>query len=349
MRTMPRFVVCVMVTVAIGDAAAQGRAGGAVQGSRDSVFRPSPGIFRRLFAAPARDRLRPPPAAPPRAFGRVRPASRECAGCEDRPGGAHVVFDSPRITDEWLDRHTYQANGTTYGDNSAVADFWYDAVHRRIFTRSLVLQEVEDPADLRLGRATGRYPNEPDFGGRLEPGTTVGHVGFVQWGSNGFGSYFAAVQGAVRDAATGYLDLATATGQSGRTRTGSSYGPEDLIKHVRLHPSGQLEVGFETDPPPDATLVVRGNAQIEGTLVVGGAPIEERPALSCRVHEATVDGTRATAACDAGAIATGGGGRCASGDLRASLPILSGETPSGWELTCGRGGAHTVYVICCAR
>lgn len=340
MRTMPVFVACVVLAVAAVDGAAQGRQSG--------PLRPSPQMFRRLFAVPARDRLRPPPA--PRAFSRERPANGDCRGCEERAGAAHLVLDSPRLTDDWLARHTYQANGTVYGDNQAIADFWYDAVHRRVFTRSLVLQEVEDPADLRLGRAPGRYPNDPDFDAVLDPGTTVGHVGFVRWGSSGFGSYFAAVQGAVRDAGTGYLDLATTTGGAGRTGTGSEYGPEDLIKHVRLHPSGQLEIGFDTDPAarPDAALVVRGNARIEGALVVGGVPIEA-PSLSCSVRQATGSGSRAAAvACEAGTMATGGGGGCASGDLRASRPVVSGGAPAGWEVTCGRGGAHTAYVICCA-
>jgi hypothetical protein len=87
------------------------------------------------------------------------------------------------------------------------------------------------------------------------------------YGDNkGFSSYFAAMQGTVRDEQTGYLVLATAMGRAGITRTGSRFDPDDLVRHVRLHPSGQLEIGFETptDERPDPMLLVRGAASTEG-------------------------------------------------------------------------------------
>ena len=310
-----------------------------------------------LVAAAAPVRAQPEPvaafAAPQRLFSNLFvPANRACAGCEDRPGTSHFVIDSPRITGEFLSRHTYQANGGEYGDNAATADFWYDAVHRRIFSRSLVLQEVDDPADLRLGRAPGVYPNGPDFSSELPAGTTVGHVGFVRWGTNGYGAYFAAVQGAVRDRQTGYLDLATVSGSSGRTQSGSTYGPEDLIKHVRLHPSGQLEVGFDTDPDarPETSLLVRGRARVEGDLQVAGAVEGGGVLRACAVRATTAARGRVAAArCDPDHLAIGGGGTCASGELRGSRPVPADGAPGGWELTCSRDGTHTAYVICCAR
>jgi hypothetical protein len=288
-----------------------------------------------------------------RAFsGLFTPANRACAGCEDRPGTSHFVIDSPRITGEFLARHVYQSNAGQHGDNTVVADLWYDAVHRRLFTRSLVLHEVDDPADLRLGRAPGTYPNTPDFDAVLPPGTTVGHVGFERWASNGYGAYFAALQGAVGEAHTGFLDLATVTGSSGRTRSGSTYGPEDLIKHVRLHPSGLLEVGFDTDPAarPETSLVVRGRAHVEGDLVVDGAVQGGGMLRACSMRSSTgARGRAAAAACDGEAFAIGGGGTCASGELRGSRPTQAGGEPDGWEVTCSRDGTHAVYVICCAR
>jgi hypothetical protein len=315
--------VYVAIVIAAGaDVTAQSRATG---------FQPRPQLFGRLFAA-----------------------NRTCSGCEDRPGQAHFVMDSPRLTEEWLARHEYQSNGGSYGDNAAFADLWYDAVHRRLFSRSLVLHEVGDPADLRLGRAPGRYPNDPDFTALLPSGETVGHIGFVRWSQSGFSSYFAAMQGAVRDVLTGYLDLSTATGVPGKSRSGSTYTSEELVKHVRLHPSGQLEIGFDTDPEarPESSLLVRGNVQIEGTLMVGGSSVGEpppAPVLACSMRTATGRGRAAMAACDVGQVATGGGGTCASGEMRASRPLLQAETPAGWEVTCSRDGAHTVQVICCVR
>jgi hypothetical protein len=340
-----RVVLCgAMLFAATADAAAQPGA----------PFRPSRQLFSRLFPADPRGRLRPP--RPPDTVWRVRAVNRDCGGCAVRSGVAHLVIDSPQLTDAWLDLHDYQSGGGLHGDNAAIADFWYDAVHRRLFTRSLVLQEVEDPADLRLGRAPGSYPNTPDFAALLPPGTTVGHVGFVRWGSSGFGSYFAAVQGAVRDAGTGYLDLATATGTSGTTRTGSRYSSEDLIKHVRLHPSGEVEVGFETDPDsrPETSLLVRGNAVIEGTLIVSGesvpaAPPPPPPSLSCTVRTTRLSGRTAAVACDAGQLATGGGGSCGSGEMRSSRPTATADQPSGWEIACSKSGVHDAYVICCSR
>lgn len=268
----------------------------------------------------------------------------------------HFILDSPRLTTEWLSQHTYQSNGGSFGDNIALADFWYDAVHRRLFSRSLVLHEVDDPADLRLGRAPGTYPNEINSRATLEDGTTVGHVGFVTWTHNGFGSYFAAMQGATRDSGSGYLDFATSTGRGGMTRSGSTYDPQELVKHVRLHPSGQLEVGFDTDPSarPANSLVVRGHAAIEeltvdrvatSAITIGGGQVPH----SCSLKTASVTGRAASISCDPNQLALSGGGACASGELRASHPTQAGSAPDGWTIACSRNGAHTVYSICCVR
>jgi hypothetical protein len=337
------------------------------QGARgDARFQPGPRLFSGLFTGP---RLRLPAVVPTADAGlRDHPANRECAGCEDRPGTTHLVLDSPRLTRDWLSRHTYQSNGGSVGDNVAIADFWYDAVHRRVFSRSLVLHEVDDPADLRLGRAPGRYPNGLDATATLADGTTVGHVGFVTWTHNGFGSYFAALQGAVRDSGSGYLDLVTATGRPGTTRSGSTFDGQDLVKHVRLHPAGQFEIGFDTDPAarPDPSLLVRGDARVEGALsveaglrttqltveslttsamTIGGGTVPH----ACSVKTATTTGRDAAIACDPGQIALSGGGACASGELRASYPTHAGSVPDGWTVTCSRSAAHSVYAVCCSH
>jgi hypothetical protein len=328
-------------------------------------------IYAGLFAGDARTRIRPRPlpAAPP--VIRERRANRTCDGCADRPGTWHVVFDSPLLTDAWLAAHAYQSNGATFGDNTAVADFWYDAVHRRVMTRSAAFHEVGDPADVRLGRAPGEYPNGPDFNALLDAGTTVGQVGFESWTQNGFSAYFAAVQGAVQGVGTGYLDLSTATGENGRTRTGSTYGPKDLIKQVRLHPPGVLVVGFVRAPDarPASMLTVRGNATIDGGVTIAGDAAVANLAVgnvvdadamrlraaggnvphACVVRTATGMGTRVVAACEAPAIAIGGGGSCGRGELRGTQPVQSGATPDGWEVSCAQDGTHTASVICCAQ
>jgi hypothetical protein len=328
------------------------------QGPRTSGrFQPDTRLFNRLFTGP---RLRLPVERGPQAARREYPANRDCAGCEDRPGTTHLVLDSPRVTRDWLSRHTYQSNGGEFGDNLAVADFWYDAVHRRVFSRSLVLHEVDDPADLRLGRAPGTYPNQLDATDTLDDGTTVGHVGF--------GSYFAAIQGAVRDSGSGYLDLVTATGRPGTTRSGSPFDPQELVKHVRLHPSGALEIGFDTDPSarPETSLLVRGDGRVEGALSVTQAVhapelhVERltttaatiaggRVPHACAVRTGTGAGRDATISCSAGEIALSGGGTCASGELRASRPVQTLDAPDGWAVTCSRNGAHVAYAVCCAQ
>src|SRR5258708_10981649 len=87
---------------------------------------------------------------------RQRRANQRCDGCEDRPGAVHLVADSPLLTDAWLAGRELRGPNPANADNkAAIADFWYDGVSRRIFTRSAVFHEVDDPADVRLGRAPG--------------------------------------------------------------------------------------------------------------------------------------------------------------------------------------------------
>jgi hypothetical protein len=278
---------------------------------------------------------------------RQRPANRHCVGCEERPGTVHLIADSPLLDDDWIARHEYNGTNRTYGDSTVVADFWYDAIHRRVFSRSGVFHEVDDPADVRLGRAPGRYPNTLDFDTLHDEGTTVGQVGFDKWTHEGFSSYFAAMQGTIRDAQTGYLVFATAMGRPGVTRTGSRFEGDDLVRHVRLHPSGQLEVGFETptEDPVDPLLLVRGAAATEGALHVGGSGGTVPHA--CTVRNATSSGRDARVSCEPMEIAISGGGRCEKGDLKGSRPLQTGASPDGWEVSCGRSAEQTVYAICC--
>lgn len=327
-----------------------------------AVFSPSPALFSDLFRGDMSGVLRAGEGTASWPSGiRHRPVNRSCAGCEDRPGTVHLIVDSSLLTDAWISGHQYHPGSPRFGDNAAVADFWYDGVHRRIFSRSAVFHEVDDPADLRLGRAPGRYPNEPDFDATLAEGTTVGQVGFDTWRPDGFGSYFAAVQGTVRDSGTGYLVLATATGRAGITRTGSQFDAEDLVRHVRLHPSGQFEIGFETpaDAQPDPLLLVRGAAGVEGSMGVAGPMQVEGPMRvngvggnvphACSVRSAKSRAKVVTAACGPSEIALSGGGTCEEGDLKGSRPLQSSTVPDGWEVSCGGTGWQTAFVICCSQ
>ena len=183
--------------------------------------------------------------------------------------GTHVLIGANEVVDgSFLVRHSHQANGGSFGDNAAVADFWYDGTHRRVVTRSLQLGDVDDPADLRLGRAAGTFPHTLDFRAMHQPGTVVGHVGFVGWGPNGFGAYQTAVQGAQVDEVRGMLFLSAAPGRPGTSRAGSPYDGNELVQHVALLPEGTVIIGYNTDPKqtPAFSLIVRGNLRVEGTV-----------------------------------------------------------------------------------
>jgi hypothetical protein len=114
----------------------------------------------------------------------------------DRVTPQHLIVDSERLTADWLARHHYQSGGGAFGDNQAIADFWYDGVHRRILTRSIQLGEVDDPVDIRLGRAEGIYPSQPNPDRSNLPDEIVGQIGGVMWyaGGNGFGAYTSSIR-----------------------------------------------------------------------------------------------------------------------------------------------------------
>jgi hypothetical protein len=324
-------------------------------------FRASPALFSHLFETDMSGALRGSVLQSWPSGIRHRRVNQTCSGCEERPGSVHLIADSSLLTDDWIVNHQYHPENPRFGDNAAIADFWYDGVHRRILSRSAAFHEVDDPADVRLGRAPGHYPNEPAFDALLPEGTTVGQVGFDTWKPDGFGSYFAAMQGTVGTDGTGYLVLATATGRAGVTRTGSQFEPEDLVRHVRLHPSGQLEVGFETpkDAQPDPLLLVRGAAGVEGSMKVGGAMQVQGPMSigseggnvphACSLRDAKSRSRTVSVACGPSEIAVSGGGTCEEGNMKGSRPLQSSTKPDGWEVSCSDNGWQTAFVICCSQ
>jgi hypothetical protein len=148
-----------------------------------------------------------------------------------------------------------------------VADFWYNAAARRVLARSLTLGEVDDPADLRLFRAPGAYPNV--IGGTVSPWRTSGHVGFAGFTvEDGVRAYYGAMQGYVLTPDTGVLAFSTAMGQSAVGRNGQPYGPQDLVPHVAIFPNGATVFGWDTPPAmrPAYTVQILGDLRVEGIV-----------------------------------------------------------------------------------
>jgi hypothetical protein len=96
----------------------------AAQRRQPDGFIASRRMFTGLFGVPARARIPTPVPPAPAPAARQFPANQHCVGCPERPGPTHFVIDSPRLDDEWLANHRYQSNGSSFGDNAAVGDFW---------------------------------------------------------------------------------------------------------------------------------------------------------------------------------------------------------------------------------
>jgi hypothetical protein len=176
-----------------------------------------------------------------------------------------IFGENLRASVEFMGRHTRQANGGQFGDNALIADFLYDGAHRRVITRSLQLGEVDDPVDVRLGRAPGRYPNVVDFTRKLPPWTLVGQVGAVGWNTGGFSAYTTGIQFHVLGD-SGILCLSTAP----MTPTGSRYSGESTGEHllcrVAVFPDGSIVLGFNSDPDKPPPVYVQGDLLVSGTI-----------------------------------------------------------------------------------
>jgi hypothetical protein len=152
-------------------------------------------------------------------------------------------------------------------DLTLVADFWYNGAARRVLARSLTLGDVDDPADLRLFRAPGAYPNT--ISGIVQPWTTSGHVGFAGFTvQRGVRAYYGAMQGYVLTPDTGVLAFSTAMGQSGVGRHGQHYDAQDLVPHVAVFPDGTTVFGWDTPPRirPAYTVQILGDLRVEGVV-----------------------------------------------------------------------------------
>jgi hypothetical protein len=174
----------------------------------------------------------------------------------------HVMVGANELVSrEFLAAINRQSNLTV------VADFWYNAAARRVLARSLTLGEVDDPADLRLFRAPGAYPNT--ISGTVPPWTTSGHIGFAGFTvDDGVRAYYAAMQGFVLTKDTGVLAFSTAMGRPSIGRHGAVYGTEDLVPHVAILPDGTTVFGWDTPPRlrPTYTVQILGDLRVEGVV-----------------------------------------------------------------------------------
>lgn len=188
------------------------------------------------------------------------------------PLGMHIVVGENAMTSSEFFRYLTRGNGSTEnGLNMAIADFAYIATERKTLLRSGFVREVDDSPDWTLGRAPGKYPNNPDYNNLLNPWTIMGNIGFSAWtGSRGFGSFVAGMQGSVApDRRHALLLLGTATGKIGWTPDRSKrYDADEFVPHVALWPSGTIEMGYGTDPAqrPRWTNKVHGNMLVSGAV-----------------------------------------------------------------------------------
>ena len=289
-------------------------------------------------------------------------------------GREHLLEDeNVNIDDTFLANHHFQSGGGSFGDNMAFADFWYDAAHRRVHTRSLDLKELDDPVDVRIVRVPAFDHNTPRHDIFHGHGTVFGFFGFSQWrlNNNGAGAYFGALQGRIiNDASngntnsTGWLELATA---SGTNIDEPQYGGNEIQPRLQVSPDGTVTIGPPKHDDPNfihrARLVVnsrnatdiavdvtRGLVRSANGFCIGGDCRSAWPsggggALSCENRTVVGTATNLVAQCLAGETVTGGGGSCGAtnGALRSSRKFGS----AGWEITCSAVGDNRAEAECC--
>lgn len=136
-------------------------------------------------------------------------------------------------------------------DNTFIPDFAYRADTRRVFTRSLFLGEIGDPADLALERAAGRYPLGPPS--QITAGANLGIIYWRGWtGPGGFGPRSALITSRSRQDIT-----MTQAGGDLRFYT-TPLGGIDPLQRMVIEPTGGLTIAGATSTPsrPDPGSVV---------------------------------------------------------------------------------------------
>ena len=202
---------------------------------------------------------------------------------QESPGQSFLVFGGrPFMNTELLQmlrQHTSHSDWHTSDNTLIPRTFIYDPLHRRLIGPGIQLGDVNNPANLRLGRVLTDDHDQPDFSARHPAGTIVGQICSMGWGAKGFTACQAAIQFITFDEKTGGLCLSMQTGKNGST---PRYGPnwpngvpftsQDLVCHVLLYPDGSLVVGLNTDPNqrPTFSLVVNGDGEFNGNVTISG-------------------------------------------------------------------------------
>jgi len=201
---------------------------------------------------------------------------------QESTGQSFIVFGTPYMnTDllQFLRGHTSRSDWLT-GDNMLVPrTFIYDPLHKRLIGPGMQLGDVNNPANLRLGRVITTDDGYLDLQARHPPGTIVGQICSMGWGRKGFTACQAALQFITFDESSGGLCISLETGKDGSTPpyppnwpTGVPFTSQDLVCHVLVYPDGTMVVGVNTDPKhrPRFSLIVNGDGEFNGQVVING-------------------------------------------------------------------------------
>jgi len=200
----------------------------------------------------------------------------------ESPGKSSVILGGPYVNASLLRllrSHTSRSDWRTSDNMLFPNTFIYDALHRRLIGPGLQLGDVNNPANLRLGRIITNDKDEPDLNARHTPGTIIGQICSMGWGHKGFTECQAALQFITFDENTGGLCVSIKTGKDGATPpyppswpNGVPFAAQDLVCHVLVYPDGTLVVGVNTDPHqrPRFSLIVNGNGELNGNVVING-------------------------------------------------------------------------------
>jgi hypothetical protein len=201
---------------------------------------------------------------------------------QESPGQSFLVFGRPFMNTELLQLlrdHTSHSDWHTSDNTLIPRTFIYDPLHRRLIGPGIQLGDINNPANLRLGRVITDSKDAPDFQARHTPGTIVGQICSMGWGRKGFTACQAALQFVTFDENTGGLCISLETGKNGSTPpyppdwpAGVPFTAQDLVCHVLVYPDGSVVVGLNTDPNqrPKFSLIVNGDGEFNGQVTING-------------------------------------------------------------------------------